>query len=232
MGNKTNPIGLRLMLNSNWGDVGFARSADYKSLVRANYTLRTYLMARFKHCGLLEIKIVRSVKTFTVTLYTEDVDAFLTDADCEVEQIVNDINAWFAYDVRIDIRYADNVLAHPMYIADRLASDIANNIAIKTSVRIAAKQIIGVSAVGLKASYAGRIYGVTIAQTVWHIEGRIPLHTLSADIRYANLSVKTVYGVCNVKVWVCIDDLSASRRKTQKTIQGEVKTKKQGRLLD
>ncbi|ATY93567.1 30S ribosomal protein S3 [Candidatus Hodgkinia cicadicola] len=232
MGNKTNPIGLRLILNSNWEDAGFARSTDYKRLVRANYTLRAYLMARFRHCGLLEIKITRTVRTFTVILYTEDVEGFLIDADCEVEQIVNDINEWFAYDVRLDIRYADNILAHPMYIADRLASDIANNVAIKTSVRVAAKQVVGISAVGLKASYAGRIYGVTIAQTVWHIEGRIPLHTLSADIRYANLSVKTVYGICNVKVWVCIDDLSTSRRKTQETVQGEDKTEEQGGELD
>ncbi len=87
------------------------------------------------------------------------------------------------------------LLAHPLYIADRLAADVSNNVAVKSSVRLAAKQI-----ASLKASYSGRIYGIAIAQTVQRIEGRVPLHTLSADIRYANLSVKTVCGICNVKV--------------------------------
>ncbi|XXN13744.1 MAG: 30S ribosomal protein S3 [Candidatus Hodgkinia cicadicola] len=228
MGNKTNPIGLRLILNSCWEDIGFARGADYTRLVRANQTLRTYLMARYRLCGLLEINIVRDIKGFMVTLYTEDVDEFLDCAQCDVEQIVDEINSWFSFDIRLDVRRADNVLAHPMYIADRLAADVANSVAVKSSVRLAAKQIIGTCAIGLKASYSGRIYGVAIAQTVWHIEGRIPLHTLSADIRYANLSVKTVYGICNVKVWVCLDDLSARRQQTQETVQGQTKAEEQG----
>ncbi|AIC63820.1 30S ribosomal protein S3 [Candidatus Hodgkinia cicadicola] len=229
MGNKTNPIGLRLILNSGWEDTGFARGADYKQIVRANYTLRTYLMARYRLCGLLEIGVVRSAKAFTVTLYVEDVDEFLTEAQCEVEQIVSEINEWFAFDLRLDIKCVTNALAHPMYIADRLAADVSNSVAVKSSVRLAAKQIVGISVAGLKASYSGRIYGVAMAQTVWHIEGRIPLHTLSADIRYANLSVKTVYGICNVKVWVCLDDLSVRRRQAQETVQGQVKTEEQSR---
>ncbi|AUG34166.1 30S ribosomal protein S3 [Candidatus Hodgkinia cicadicola] len=228
MGNKTNPIGLRLILNSGWEDAGFARGADYKQIVRANYALRTYLMARYRLCGLLEIGVARSAKAFAVTLYVEDVDEFLTDAQCEVEQIVNEVNEWFAFDLRLDIKCVSNALAHPMYIADRLAADVSNSVAVKSSVRLAAKQIVGISVAGLKASYSGRIYGVAMAQTVWHIEGRIPLHTLSADIRYANLSIKTVYGICNVKVWVCLDDLSV-RRRTQETVQGQIKTEEQSR---
>ncbi|XXM90098.1 hypothetical protein AADW59_00685 [Candidatus Hodgkinia cicadicola] len=190
-----------------------------------------YLMTRYRFCGLLEINIVRSAKTFTITLLTEDVDEFLDIAQCDAEQIVYDINEWFDFDVRLDIKRASDVFAHPMHIADRLANDIANSVAIKSSVRAIAKQIIGTSAVGLKASYSGRIYGVAIAQTVWHIEGRIPLHTLAADIRYATLSVKTVYGICNVKVWVCLNDISTRYRKTQKTIQGENKIEKQSGKL-
>ncbi|XXM93273.1 MAG: 30S ribosomal protein S3 [Candidatus Hodgkinia cicadicola] len=232
MGNKTNPIGMRLILNCGWEDAGFARGADYKQLIRANYTLRVYLMARYRYCGLLEISITRSSKAFAVTLYVEDVDEFLDCAEREVEQIVNEINEWFAFDVRLDIKRSNNVLAHPAYIADRLATDVANSAAVKASVRLAAKQIIGISAVGLKASYSGRIYGIAIAQTVWHIEGRIPLHTLSADIRYANLSVKTVYGICNVKVWVCIDDLSIRRRQTQETVQGQANGEEQSGQSD
>ncbi|AUG91390.1 30S ribosomal protein S3 [Candidatus Hodgkinia cicadicola] len=121
-----------------------------------------------------------------------------------------------------------NALAHPMYVADRLAADVSDGVAVKSSLRLAARQIVGVSVAGLKASHSGRIYGVAVAQAVWHIDGRIPLHTLSADVRYASLSIKTVYGICNVKVWVCLDDLSVCRRQTQKAVQGQVKTEEQG----
>ncbi len=166
MGNKTNPVGLRLILNSGWQDGGFARGADYKKVVRANYTLRIYLMARYRLCGLLEIGIVYSAKALTVTLYVEDVDEFLTEAERSAEQIVDEVNEWFAFDIRLDIKCVSNAPAHPMYIADRLAADVSNNVAVKSSVRLAAKQIVGVSVAGLKASYSGRIYGVAIAQTV------------------------------------------------------------------
>lgn len=90
-----------------------------------------------------------------------------------------------------------------MFIASKIISDVAARSTVKSSVRQAAKAVFEAGAIGLKASYAGRIYGVDIAQTVWHSEGRIPLHTLSADIRYASVSVKTNYGICNVKVWIC-----------------------------
>ncbi|XXM93571.1 hypothetical protein AAHH88_00545 [Candidatus Hodgkinia cicadicola] len=112
-----------------------------------------------------------------------------------------------------------------------MASDVANNASVKASIRLIAKEVMAAGAVGLKASCSGRIYGVSIAQTVWHIEGRIPLHTLAADVRYANLSVKTVCGVCNVKVLVCLNDLSTSRIKTQEAVQEKAKAQEQGGQL-
>ncbi len=99
--------------------------------------------------------------------------------------------------------------------------DVATNSTVKASVKQVAKALVGTSVAGIKASYAGRIYGVDIAQTVWHIEGRIPLHTLAADVRYASVSTKTNYGVCNVKVWVCANDPSAQPLEAQEAVQGQ-----------
>jgi len=209
----------------------FARACDYKELVYLNYVLKVYLMARYGSSGLLEVNVVQKLGATEATLRVEDVDEFLLASQCEIEQLASEVNTWFSSDVRLNLKQVGNAAVHPVRIANKLASDVANNTSVKASIRLIAKEVMAAGAVGLKASYSGRIYGVTIAQTVWHIEGRIPLHTLAADVRYSNLSVRTVCGVCNVKVWVCLNDLSTSRVKAQEAVQGKAKAQKQGRQL-
>ncbi|WGS83400.1 MAG: hypothetical protein P3M74_00365 [Candidatus Hodgkinia cicadicola] len=209
----------------------FARAWDYKELVYLNYVLKVYLMTRYGSSGLLEVNVVQKLGAAEATLRVEDVDEFLLASQCEMEQLASEVNAWFSSDVRLNLKQVGNAAVHPVRIANKLASDVANNTSVKASIRLIAKEVMAAGAVGLKASYSGRIYGVTIAQTVWHIEGRIPLHTLAADVRYSNLSVRTVCGVCNVKVWVCLNDLSTSRVKAQEAVQGKAKAQKQGRQL-
>ncbi|MGP1918391.1 MAG: hypothetical protein ACTS4U_01805, partial [Candidatus Hodgkinia cicadicola] len=123
-----------------------------------------------------------------------------------ISQIQSDLrnNVWS--DINLIINQLRNYESHPNFIATKLLSDIELRASVKSSVRQSFKTASASGILGLRASYSGRIYGVDIAQTTWHIEGRIPLSTLSADIKYASVHVRTNYGICNVKVWVCMSE--------------------------
>ncbi|MFP3038192.1 MAG: 30S ribosomal protein S3 [Candidatus Hodgkinia cicadicola] len=215
MGNKTNPIGVRLLINSGWDDSVFMRSKDYTELFFLSFKVKAYLMMRYKFCGLISVNIKQEDGGYVVVLNIENEDAFWCRVGQTAEQIGDELRGWFWADASLVVKQLEDVRFHPAVIASKLIADISNNSTIKASVKQVAKPLIGSGIIGLKASYAGRIYGVDIAQTVWHIEGRVPLHTLSADIRYASVSVKTNYGICNVKVWVCVSDFTAERIEAQ-----------------
>ncbi|MGP1922200.1 MAG: hypothetical protein ACTS44_00340 [Candidatus Hodgkinia cicadicola] len=129
---------------------------------------------------------------------------FSFSAGRSVNQIESDlrINIWS--DISFTVNQLRAVESYPEFIASKLIEDIALHASVKSSVRQSFKAALPFGVLGLKASYSGRIYGVDIAQTTWHLEGCIPLSTLSASVKYASVHVKTNYGMCNVKVWVCL----------------------------
>ncbi|MFP3037786.1 MAG: 30S ribosomal protein S3 [Candidatus Hodgkinia cicadicola] len=209
MGNKTNPIGIRLLLRSNWEDAIYAKSRDYTEFLYLNHRVRNYLMVRYKRYGLIGVNIKQEGSSYLVLLEIDDTDLFYSVIYRNSKQICNELKEIFWTDSKVFVKQSECADYHPIVIASKIANDIlSNNATIKSSVRQTAKSLVGFSIVGLKASYSGRIYGADIAQTVWHIEGRIPLHTFSADIRYTSVSIKTNYGICNLKVWICVDDIT------------------------
>ncbi|MGP1922040.1 MAG: 30S ribosomal protein S3 [Candidatus Hodgkinia cicadicola] len=206
MGNKTNPIGLRLTNTSAWEDNVFMRSKDYALFVKLSVAIRSLLWQQYKELGLLSINIMQKQTALMIIVNVVNVEMFLFSAGKSTNQIEFDLrnNVWS--DIDLVINQLRNVESHPSFIATKLIADIALRTSVKSSVRQSFKAASAFGVIGLKASYSGRIYGIDIAQTTWHIEGRVPLSTLSADIKYASVHVKTNYGVCNVKVWVCLTE--------------------------
>ncbi len=210
MGNKTNPIGLRLILNSNWDDSAYFKSKDYKKYLHLNYKLRTYLITCCKQYGLVNINIKQRCDNYLILLYIDNIELLTFITTHCINKLANELKKYYWADIEIIVSQLANAEYHPAIIASRLANEMHNNNnnTIKANVKQIAKELIGSGVIGIKASYSGRINGIDIAQTVWHIEGRIPLHTLSADVRYASVSIKTNYGICNVKVWICVNDFT------------------------
>ncbi|MGP1914289.1 MAG: 30S ribosomal protein S3 [Candidatus Hodgkinia cicadicola] len=202
MGNKANPIGLRLINTLAWEDNVFIRSKDYAHFVKLSVTIRLFLSQRYNESGLLSINILQKQTAWLIIMNVTNMELFLFHAGRSTDQIESDLrnNVWS--DIDLVINQLRNAESHPSFIAAKLISDIALRASVKSSVRQSFKTAASAGALGLKASYSGRIYGVDIAQTTWHIEGRVPLSTLSANIKYASVHVKTNYGICNVKVWV------------------------------
>ncbi|MGP1917801.1 MAG: 30S ribosomal protein S3 [Candidatus Hodgkinia cicadicola] len=204
MGNKVNPIGMRLSSTMAWGDNVFMRSKDYTQYVKLTVAIRSFLSQRYKDFGLLSINVSQNQSACMVIANVINAEMFFLSAGRSVNQIESDlrINIWS--DISFTVNHLRAVESYPEFIASKLIEDIALRASVKSSVRQSFKMALPFGVLGLKASYSGRIYGVDIAQTAWHIEGCIPLSTLSANIKYASVHVRTNYGMCNVKVWVCL----------------------------
>ncbi|PIM95755.1 30S ribosomal protein S3 [Candidatus Hodgkinia cicadicola] len=205
MGNKTSAIGVRLSITNNWEDSVYFRSKDYSEYLNMSYKLKTYLINCYKQHGLIKVNIKQERYFYKVVLEVEDSRYFLQVIKGRINSLNAMLKKLFWSDIKIVVKQIDNPICHPLVIAYKLINE-TSDIALKTNVKQIANSLIGVSIVGLKVRYAGRINGSDIAQTIWHIEGRVPLQTLTADIRYASVSIKTNYGICTIKVWVCMKD--------------------------
>lgn len=209
MGNKTNPIGLRLINSKAWEDIVFVRSKDYVEFLKLSVAVRSFIDKNYKDFGLLSINIEQNQNIYFVIITVVNVEMFLFSAGQTANQIERIIQTNIWSDISLKIKQAYCFERHPAFIASKLISDVNNRSAVKSSIRQTALTALNAGALGVKACYAGRIYGVDIAQSVWHIEGRVPVHTITANIRYASIHVKTNYGICNVKVWVCLAEKDA-----------------------
>ncbi|MGP1911252.1 MAG: 30S ribosomal protein S3 [Candidatus Hodgkinia cicadicola] len=204
MGNKVNPIGVRLSNTMAWRDNVFMRSKDYTQFVKLTVAIRSFLSQRYKDFGLLSIDISQNQDACIVIANVINAEMFLFFVGRSVNQIESDLQVNIWSDISFTVNQLRAVESCPEYIASKLIEDISLRASVKSSVRQSFKAALPFGVLGLKASYSGRIYGVDIAQTTWHIEGCIPLSTLSASIKYASVHVRTNYGMCNVKVWVCL----------------------------
>ncbi len=221
MGNKTNPIGMRLITRSNWDDELFAIGKDYKSSILTTHKMKLFLKTRCKL--LIRTKIKKSNKSNTLlmctdkpTEFTESIVNNRIDLDTNLQKFISGIK--FSI-----IKMNENA---PEIICKRINEEIKIKTPIKITVRTILKELDKFNVIGLKASYSGRLYGIDIAQTVWHLEGRVPLSSISANIYYSNLRLFTMYGVCNIKAWVCQKIVRTRKTKTQKAVQGKGKENK------
>ncbi|PIM95690.1 30S ribosomal protein S3 [Candidatus Hodgkinia cicadicola] len=205
MGKKANPIGIRLSLTSNWEDSVFFMSKDYSEYLSISYKLKTYLINRYKKHGLIRISVKQEKYFYRIILETDDTTSFLY----AIKHHVNDLNIMlkklFWSDIKVFVKQIDNPAYHPLVIANKLINE-TSDITIMANVKQISKSLVGTSIAGLKVRYSGRINRTDVAQTVWHIEGKMPLQTFSANILYTNVNVRTNYGICSIKVWVYVNN--------------------------
>lgn len=206
MGKKANPIGIRLSLTSNWEDSVFFMSKDYSEYLSVSYKLKTYLINCYKKYGLIKVSVKQEKYFYRVTLETDDITSFLQTTKHCINDLNNILKKLFWSDIKVFVKQLDHPTYHPLVIANRLINE-TSDITMMANVKQISKSLIGTSIAGLKVRYSGRINRTDVAQTVWHIEGKMPLQTFSANILYTNVNVRTSYGICSIKVWVYINNL-------------------------
>lgn len=202
MGQKVNPIGLRLGITRTWDSNWYAEKRDFKDKLFEDYQIRQYIEARVPKGGISKIVIERTLKRVVITIHTARPGVVIGKAGGEVEKLREELKKLTGKDVQINI----SEIKRPELDARLVAESIAQQIRARVSYRRAMKQAIDaamrVGAQGIKIRLSGRLGGAEMARSEEYKEGRVPLHTLRADIDYALAEALTTYGLIGVKVWI------------------------------
>ena len=201
MGQKVNPIGLRLGINRTWDSRWFARK-EYGNLLLDDLGLRKFLHQRLGQAGVSRVVIERAAKKTRITLHSARPGVVIGKKGADIEKLRTDIAKLTNSDVSLNIVEIRKPEIEAKLIADSIAQQLERRVAFRRAMKRAVQSAMRLGAQGIRINCSGRLGGAEIARMEWYREGRVPLHTLRADVDFAYGTAKTTYGVCGVKVWV------------------------------
>ncbi len=201
MGQKVNPIGLRLGINKNWQSMWFA-GKEYPRLLKEDDDIRKFLHKRLKSASISHIDIERPPKKVRVFIHTARPGVIIGKKGSEIEVLRKELQRLSRDEVVLNIVEIRKPDLNAQLIADNVAGQLERRVAYRRAMKRAVQTAMGAGAEGVRLCLAGRLGGAEIARTEWYIEGALPLHTMRADIEYATAEARTTYGIIGVKVWV------------------------------
>ncbi len=201
MGQKVHPKGLRLGIVSDWEVRWFAKKG-YANYVYEDYSIRKFIKDYLKHAGISAIEIERIADRVRITIECSRPGIVIGRKGAEVTKLKNELAKFIKGDLQIKIIEVKTPELSAQLVAETVAEQLEKRGAVKRTMKQAASRSIRAGAEGIKLSCSGRIGGAEIARTEWHLEGRLPLHTLRADIDYGFTEANTTYGKIGVKVWI------------------------------
>ena len=201
MGQKVNPIGLRLGINRTWDSRWFAKR-DYATLLHQDLSLREYLHKRLAQAGCSRVIIERPAKRARVTILSARPGVVIGKKGADIEKLRGELSKRTGADVSLNIVEIRKPEIDARLIAENIASQLERRVAFRRAMKRAVQSAMRLGALGIRINCSGRLGGAEIARMEWYREGRVPLHTLRADIDYGVGTAKTTYGTCGVKVWV------------------------------
>ena len=225
MGHKVNPIGLRLGINRTWDSRWFAVK-NYADLLHQDLKLRGYLRKRLQQAGVSRVVIERPAKRARVTIYTARPGVVIGKKGGDIEKLRSELSAMTETDVHLNIIEIRKPEIDANLIAENIAQQLSRRVAFRRAMKRAVQSAMRLGALGIRINCAGRLGGAEIARTEWFREGRVPLHTLRADIDYGESTAQTTYGACGVKVWVfkgeimAHDPMAQDKRLSEKQLGG------------
>jgi small subunit ribosomal protein S3 len=202
MGQKVNPIGIRLGIVQKWTSTWYADSKKYADYLYSDIKLREYLFGKFAGASISRIQIERPAKNARVTIYAARPGVILGKKGGDVDSLRKDLTKMLGVPVHINIEEVKKPDLSAHLVADSIAQQLERRIMFRRAMKRAVQSTLKAGALGIKISVAGRLGGAEIARTEWYREGRVPLHTFRADIDYGFSEAKTTYGKIGVKVWI------------------------------
>ena len=202
MGQKVNPIGLRLNITRTWESIWYAGKKDYARNLYEDQEVRKYLKKRLYHAGVSRIVIERTGEKIRVKLFTARPGIVIGKKGAEIETLKSDIEKKFGRESLIDIQEIRRPEADAQLVAENIAMQLERRIAFRRAMKKSINSALRFGVQGIKISCSGRLGGAEMSRTEWFKEGRVPLHTLRADIDYGTAEAKTTYGLIGVKVWI------------------------------
>ena len=202
MGQKVNPIGLRLGVNRGWDSVWFAKKGDYGKYLIEDYKIRQFIRKNIINAGVSEIVIERSSKKCIVSIHTSRPGFVIGKKGSDIEKIKSKISKITKDEVTVNIKEIKKPELNSYLVAENISQQLVKRVAYRRAMKRAMQATMRLGAKGIKVCVSGRLAGNDIARSEWLREGSIPLHTLRANLDYAESEALTTYGMIGVKVWI------------------------------
>jgi len=221
MGHKVNPIGLRLGINRTWDSRWYADD-DYADLLHEDLKIRDYLNKRLSQAGVSRIIVERPAKKARISIHTARPGVVIGKKGADIEKLKQDLGRLTNSEVHLNIIEIRKPEIDAQLIADGIAQQLERRVAFRRAMKRAVQSAMRLGAQGIRINCGGRLGGAEIARTEWYREGRVPLHTLRADVDFGQATGRTAYGSCGVKVWVFKGEILAHDPMAQEKRRAEL----------
>jgi small subunit ribosomal protein S3 len=202
MGQKINPIGMRLQINRTWDSRWYAKTADFGDLLLEDLAMREFIKKDCKQAGVSRVIIERPHKKCRVTIHTARPGVIIGKKGADIETLRKKLANMTDSELHLNIVEVRKPEMDAQLVAESIAQQLERRISFRRAMKRSVQNTMRMGALGIRVNVAGRLGGAEIARTEWYREGRVPLHTLRADIDYATAEAKTAYGIIGIKVWI------------------------------
>lgn len=202
MGNKVHPVGMRLGVVKDWSSRWLAEGNDYAQQLAEDIRIRNYIHEKLRHAAVSHVVIERPARNARISIYTARPGMVIGKKGEDIERLRQEVQKLSSEQIHINIEEIRKPETEAQLVADNVAQQLERRVSFRRAMKRAVGNAMRLGAQGIKISAGGRLGGSEIARTEWYREGRVPLHTLRADIDYGLAEAKTTYGVIGVKVWV------------------------------
>ena len=202
MGQKVHPIGIRLGIVKDWTSTWYADSSNYADYLNLDLKMRDFIKRKLKHASVSRIQIQRPANNAAITIHTARPGIVIGKKGEDIEKLRAEVAREMGVPVHINIEEVRKPEVEAQLVAESVAQQLERRIMFRRAMKRAVGNAMRLGAQGIKIMVAGRLNGAEIARTEWYREGRVPLHTLRADIDYGFTEANTTYGVIGIKVWI------------------------------
>jgi len=218
MGHKVHPTGIRLGISKDWNSKWYANKREYAQYLAADLKVRELLRAKLAQAGVSKIQIERPAKTARITIHTARPGVVIGKKGEDIEKLRKDVSKMMGVPAHINVSEVRKPEIDAQLVAESIAQQLERRIMFRRAMKRSVGNAMRLGALGIKINVAGRLNGAEIARSEWYREGRVPLHTLRADIDYGFAQAKTQYGIIGIKVWIYkgeVFDFSAASAETK-----------------
>ena len=230
MGQKVNPISMRLGINRTWDSTWYAGKNEYSILLKEDLNMRKMIFKDLKNAAISRVVIERPLKKCLVTIHSGRPGLIIGKKGSEIESLRKKLQKLTPSDVVVNIVEVRKPEINATLVAENIAQQLERRVGFRKAMKRAVQSAMRLGAQGIRINCGGRLGGAEIARTEWYREGRVPLHTLRSDVDYGVASAHTTYGICGIKVWIYLGDIM-EHNPFAKDKKSEDKTLEQGKGL-
>jgi small subunit ribosomal protein S3 len=219
MGQKTHPKGFRLGVIENWDSRWFAKR-DYAQMLHEDIRLRSFIKKRLYHAGISKVEIERAANKAKINIYTARPGIVIGKKGAEIEKLKQELTGMTGKEPYINIHEVRRPDLDAQLVSESVALQLERRVAFRRAMKESVARAMRMGAQGIRIQSSGRLGGAEIARREWYREGRVPLHTLRADVNYGTAEAKTTYGLIGVKVWIFRGEVLTREEEEQKAALG------------